>query len=141
MLLILLFLFIIIIIIIIIFFFFFFICFFFFFCSSSSLSSSSSSSSSSSFLLLLLLLLLIWNYSPMWSLASLMDFSRSAPFYDLPFKIRSLTSINIRLHTVLPSVFWSSCQSTSLRTIVKYLTYFLVLSIQMHVSISTNLLF
>jgi len=73
--------------------------------------------------LTLLLLLLRRHYSPMQTPASLMDFSESDVFWPL-FPVFNFASINICLHTVPPSVFWSSYQSTSLGIIIKHLTYF-----------------
>jgi len=70
-----------------------------------------------------LLLLLRRHFSPMQTPASLMDFSQSYVFWTL-FPVFNFASINIRLHKVPPSVFWSSCQPTSLGIIIKYLTYF-----------------
>jgi len=57
--------------------------------------------------LTLLLLLLRRHYSQMQTPASLMDFSQSDVFWPL-FPGFNFASINICLHTVPPSVFWSS---------------------------------
>jgi hypothetical protein len=52
-----------------------------------------------------------------------MDFSQSGVFWPL-FPVFNFVSINICVHTVPPSVFWSSYQPTSLGIIIKHLTYF-----------------
>ena len=60
-------------------------------------------------LLLFLLLLRRWHYSPMQTFATLMDFSQSAPLFDLSFQFFILnllilfahSSINIWLYTFL----------------------------------------
>jgi hypothetical protein len=69
-------------------------------------------------------LLLRRHYSPMQTFASLMDISQS-PLFLLPvFPVFNFASIYIRLYTVIPSVFWSSSESTSFGIIIKYLPYF-----------------
>jgi hypothetical protein len=64
-----------------------------------------------------------WHYSPVLTFTFFVYFSQSALFFDLIFHFL-IVFINTCLYTVPPSVFWSPSYPSSLRIIVKYLTYF-----------------
>jgi len=46
-------------------------------------------------------LLLRWHYSPMWTFASLMDFSQTALFFDLSFQLNTAVSSNKEFNFVV----------------------------------------
>ena len=67
------------------------------------------------------LLLLRWQYNPVQTYASFMDFSQSALFFDLPFQF--VLHLLISVYIIPSPVLRSSSYSTSLRIIVTYLSY------------------